>query len=125
MEFSYRQWTANEADARLDDPRVLASIHRAVFSSNTENILKSGPWDVLVVDECHHLSDWAPGGGDPRENFRLVRDLLEGLSPTGRVLFLSGTPHQGHVSRFENLLNLLRAPGEDEAALTGRVIYRT
>src|SRR5205085_8211698 len=44
---------------------------------------------------------------------------------SGRVLFLSGTPHQGHIPRFENLLNLLKRPHEPPERLSGRVIYRT
>ena len=38
---------------------------------------------------------------------------------------MSGTPHQAHAARFENLLRLLQAPGESQAAAAGRVIYRT
>src|SRR5262249_55909991 len=82
-------------------------------------------WDVIVVDECHHLSDWAAGGGDPREKFKLVRDLIGRQRDDGRVLFLSGTPHQGHESRFANLLDLLQRPNESPESLRGRVIYRT
>lgn len=54
-----------------------------------------------------------------------MRDLVGRQGPEGRVLFLSGTPHQGHPSRFENLLGLLRGPGEPDDAVRGRVIYRT
>lgn len=121
----FRQWSATENTAHLSDPLLVASIHRAVHVRNVERVLGTTPWDVLVVDECHHLSDWAAGGGDPREKFRLVRDLISRQQPGARVIFLSGTPHQGHASRFENLLGLLRAPGEPAEALAGRVIYRT
>ncbi len=121
----FRQWATSEGDARLTDPLVVASIHRAVHANHFERVLDTAPWDVIVVDECHHLSDWAAGGGDPREKFRLVRDLISRQQPEARVIFLSGTPHQGHASRFENLLGLLRAPGESAEALAGRVIYRT
>src|SRR5262249_51489767 len=71
------------------------------------------------------LSDWSVGGGDPVQMFRLVRDLVDRQPPDGRLILMSGTPHQGHVHRFENLLNLLKRDGESAAALTGRVIYRT
>jgi superfamily II DNA or RNA helicase len=125
LELPFRQWTATDRDARLEDQLVVASIHKAVHSANREQVLKSGPWDVVVVDECHHLTDWEPGGGNPRENYRLVRDLLEKVDADGRVLFLSGTPHQGHQARFENLLELLRRTGETATDFTGRVIYRT
>ena len=63
----FRQWsTSAEVDGRLDDPRLIASIHRAVHPQ----ALREPPpevtaWDVLIVDECHHLSDWAPGRGRP------------------------------------------------------------
>jgi superfamily II DNA or RNA helicase len=121
----FRQWSSAEADARLTDTRILASIHRAVHPRHRQQILSTDPWDVIVVDECHHLSDWGFGGGDPREQFKLVRDLIAKQTTDGRVLFLSGTPHQGHVSRFENLLNLLRGAEESSESLNGRVIYRT
>jgi Helicase conserved C-terminal domain len=41
------------------------------------------------------------------------------------VVFLSGTPHQGNMSRFENLLRLLKGEKEPDSAISGRVIYRT
>ncbi len=121
----FRQWTAMNADARLSDPRIVASIHKAVFGENAKRIKDAGPWDIIVVDECHHLSAWAPGGGDRRENFALVRELIAQQPPDGRLILMSGTPHQGHHSRFENLLGLLRREGEPLNALAGRVIYRT
>lgn len=96
LQLPFRQWTANDRDARLEDQLVVASIHKAVHGANTEQVLNSGPWDIVIVDECHHLTDWEPGGGNPRDNYRLVRDLLAKLDADGRVLFLSGTPHQGH-----------------------------
>lgn len=122
---NFRLWKAGEADARLADARVVASIHRAVHGDNFNKIVNTGPWDVIVVDECHHLSDWAAGGGDPVLKFRLVRDLIARQAPESRLLLMSGTPHQGHMHRFENLLQLLRRAAEPEQSLAGRVIYRT
>src|SRR3954471_7769735 len=51
---------------------------------------------------------------------RLVDDRLV---PRGRLLLLSGTPHQGHRDRLKNLLRLLSASGREQEA-RGRVIYR-
>ena len=121
----FRQWSSQLGDARLDDPRLIASIHRAVHQGQRDAILDTDPWDILVVDECHHLSDWAEGGGDPREKFKLVRELIRNQSGRGRVIFLSGTPHQGHASRFENLVGLLKGADESKEAINGRVIFRT
>jgi hypothetical protein len=125
LQLPFRQWTATDRDARLEDQLVVASIHKAVHGANSEQVLNSGPWDMVIVDECHHLTDWEPGGGNPRDNYRLVRDLLTKLDAEARVLFLSGTPHQGHQARFENLLQLLRRTGESAGDVAGRVIYRT
>jgi hypothetical protein len=118
---NFRLWKAGEADARLSDPRIGANLHRAVHGDNFKKIVNTGPWDVIVVDECHHLSDWAAGGGDPVLKFRLVRDLLARQGPNCRLLLMSGTPHQGHTHRFDNLLRLLRREAEPENALAGRV----
>jgi superfamily II DNA or RNA helicase len=125
MKMGFRQWSSNDGDARLSDSRIIASIHRAVNARHVKAIVEEQPWDVIVVDECHHLSDWAQGGGDPKEKFKLVRELLQRQSAAGRVLFLSGTPHQGHTSRFENLIGLLRGKTEKADEVAGRVIYRT
>ena len=125
LDLQFRRWKSGDQDARLSDPRIIASIHRAVHPNNFNSIVGSGPWDVIVVDECHHLSAWSPGGGDPVEKFRLVRELATRQNTSSRLLFLSGTPHQGHPTRFENILDLLRWPSEQHADVSGRVIYRT
>lgn len=121
-----RLWTADRVEARLkpgdSDAMVVASIHKAV--ANADLVAASGPWDVLIVDEAHHLTDYSPDGGDPQERMRLVRRLVtERLTPSGRLLLLSGTPHQGHLDRFKNLLRLL-SPRDDERDAAGKVIYR-
>jgi superfamily II DNA or RNA helicase len=122
----FRSWVASaERDARLDDNRVVASIHRAALEERQKEILAAPAWDMIVVDECHHLSDWAPGGGKPVAQYRLVEKLAERLGDEGRLLLMSGTPHQGHADRFKNLLKLLQRKSEPEEVLAGRVIYRT
>src|SRR5207237_953689 len=42
LDLAFRQWTASDRDARLEDPLVVASIHRAVHGSNAEAVVKSG-----------------------------------------------------------------------------------
>lgn len=122
----FRIWVAGpDRDATLNDPLVIASIHRAAANHHLEEVVASKPWDMIVVDECHHLSDWARGGGKPVRRYRLVDGLRRKMQPEGRFVLMSGTPHQGHPSRFENILALLRTDGEDEGAISGRVIYRT
>ena len=123
---AFRMWVAgDDNDATLDDRRVIASIHRAAYEGNQRRLLEAQSWDVLIVDECHHLSDWAKGGGSPVQKYSLVKRLIERQRPGGRLILMSGTPHQGHADRFENLLRLLNREGEAQEAVAGRVIYRT
>lgn len=123
---AFRSWVSgSDRDATLTDGRILASIHRACHPTHFEGFVGTPGWDLIVVDECHHLSDWSKGGGAPVRKMRLVQELLKRLRPGGRLLLLSGTPHQGSPVRFENLLFLLREEDEAESALAGRVIYRT
>lgn len=126
LDLSFRSWVASgDRDATLKDARVIASIHRACHHGRIDEVLKAPPWDMIVVDECHHLSDWAPGGGSPVAKYKLVEKLVERLGDDGRLLLMSGTPHQGHSDRFRNLLRLLKTKNESDAQLAGRVIYRT
>ena len=125
LDLEFRRWKSGDQDARLSDPRIIASIHKAVHPNNFDAIIGSGPWDIIVVDECHHLSAWSPGGGDPVEKFRLVRELVARQNESSRLVLLSGTPHQGHSTRFENILHLLQWPSAKHADIAGRVIYRT
>lgn len=116
---------AVQGNATLTDPLIVASIHRAVHPSHFDDVSESGPWDVVIVDECHHLSAWSSDGAGRTRQYALVERLLERLRPDGRVLLLSGTPHQGHEARFENLLRLLQRPGERPEDVRGCVIFRT
>jgi superfamily II DNA or RNA helicase len=117
-----RRFTSSDSDARPgSDSIVAASLQKAVREHNRQKLLEV-PWDVIIADECHHLSDY--GAGSTTLAFRLVRDLVAKQSPTGRLVLMSGTPHQGNPVRFRNLLSLLRRDGEDESALAGRVIFR-
>jgi superfamily II DNA or RNA helicase len=126
MQLGFREWKSQNGDAVLErDARIIASIHRAVHPAHASRMAATRPWDVLIVDECHHLNDSREGGGDPKRKYALVEALIARQPPTGRVILLSGTPHQGHAARFDNLLRLLRAPNEPPEAITGRVIYRT
>lgn len=127
LDIDARRWIAgSESDARLEtDNIVIASIHKAAFGDNLERISKSGPWDVVIVDECHHLSDWDPAGGNPNQSFKLVSQLVKAQRPEGRLVLMSGTPHQGSEARFKNILRLLSDDGKSVAGAAGRVIYRT
>jgi len=128
-----RRWTSTHQEARLlpgdSDPLVIASMHRAVYRGERVNHLdmvgKSGPWDVLIVDEAHHLTDYSADGSDPKLRLKLIKTLVKDrLTHDGRVVLMTGTPHQGNVARFKNLLRVLDEAGTHEGA-RGRIICRT
>ena len=79
------------------------------------------PWDLLIVDECHHLMP-SPFGEDSGlcRMLRLVAPQFE------HRLFLSATPHNGHTRSFTGLLEMLdpvrfTRTGEMNPAMRGRV----
>jgi superfamily II DNA or RNA helicase len=124
LDLGFRIWVAGtDSDARLTDGRVIGSIHRAVAPASFLPFSQTH-WDVIVIDECHHLSDYSPDGHSPLRKYKLVEELRDHMNPDGRLILLSGTPHQGHPNRFNNLIRLLRRAGESTTA-PGRVIYRT
>jgi len=121
------------AHAELREAQVIvASIHKAAYERNIQHWCdSSGAWDLLIVDECHHLSDWTNDGNNPQKQMRLVRDLVDKrLKPGGRLVLMSATPHQGNQNKFRNLLKLLSDMGYRDSpgslkSVAGRVVYRT
>jgi superfamily II DNA or RNA helicase len=119
-------------DALKEAQVIIASIHRAGYERNLRFWQQdSGAWDLVIVDECHHASDWSDDGSNPMKQMRLVRALVEQrLKPGGRVVLMSATPHQGNENKFRNVLRLLADKGYRDAtgslaSVAGRVVYRT
>lgn len=104
MGLGFRRWVAGEErDGNLEtDGRLIASIHRAAFPTNLEDVVATKPWDLLIVDECHHLSAYGKDDGKKAvKQYALVDKLVKKLPDGGRLILMSGTPHQGNASRFE------------------------
>ena len=83
--------------------RVIVSIDRAKSDNHVPIFKDSGDWDVIVFDEAHHLSKIEHQAVTQR--YQLAETLQ---SMTDRLIFLTGTPHQGRTTQFVNLLLLLR-----------------
>ena len=79
-------------------PRVIASIAAARRKEHAE-LLAGAAYDVVVVDEAHHLRDQASA------SYRLVNGLQKRF-----LLLLSATPVQNSLLELYNLLTLLQ-PG--------------
>ena len=60
------------------------------------------PWDLLIVDECHHFAP--QGGGRASQRTRMLREIRFLFE---HRLFASATPHNGKTVSFTGLLELL------------------
>ncbi|MDP2228792.1 MAG: RNA polymerase-associated protein RapA [Moraxellaceae bacterium] len=77
---------------------VLMAQELLVDHPDLAELAKSGEWDLLVVDEAHHL-EWTPEA--PSEAYALVASLAEKIPG---VLLLTATPeHLGIASHFARL----------------------
>lgn len=86
--------------------QVVASIQtlRDDHNGRHDRLFSSEPWDLLVVDEAHHLNADEDSGATLGYRFvdRLVRENL-----TRSRIFFTGTPHRGKDYGFFALLRLL------------------
>jgi len=101
-----------EADTNTTDfwhthPQVVASLQTLRTDSQERHtrMLEAPPWDLVVVDEAHHLNSDDKSG--PTLGYRLLQKLVDGHRVTSMVFF-TGTPHRGKNFGFLSLLRLLR-----------------
>ena len=70
--------------------------------ANGDRPLPHAPWDLLIVDECHHFAPQSGSRASQRTRMlREIRFLFE------HRLFASATPHNGKTVCFTGLLELL------------------
>jgi superfamily II DNA or RNA helicase len=85
--------------------RVIASIDRLKMPRRMARLLAAPRWDVITIDEAHHVSRVRYGSKiTVTQNYRLVEALR---GHTRDLLFLSATPHQGDAFQFWSLVQLL------------------
>jgi len=109
--------------------RVIASIDTLKRPKRLEALRLAPRWDLIVIDEAHHLSRKRYGKKvDTTQNYRLAEALR---GQTRNMLFLTATPHQGDGFQFWSLVQLLddqlfEAPEAmtEHRGLLNRVMYR-
>lgn len=101
-----------EADTKTSDfwhlhPQVVASLQTLRTNSNERHarMLEAPRWDLVVVDEGHHLNADEKGG--PTLGYQLVEKLSK-HNQIDSMVFFTGTPHRGKNFGFLSLLHLLR-----------------
>jgi superfamily II DNA or RNA helicase len=102
----------NDPAAFWAQPRVIASIAMARRREHAD-LLAQRTYDVVVVDEAHHLRDQASA------SYRLVNALQKRF-----LLLLSATPVQNSLLELYNLLTLLQ-PGIFRTQKEFRTAYMT
>lgn len=83
----------------------------AFNDQRTHGVVDAG-WDLVVIDEAHHVA----GSSEEVARHQLGRRLADA---TPRLLLLSATPHSGKSDAFARLLGLL-----DERFLHGQPVTR-
>jgi len=93
-----------------------------------QRLFEAEPWDLLIVDEAHHLNANEEAG--TTLGYRLVEGLVRNNLTRARIFF-TGTPHRGKDFGFFALLRLLRpdlfspsAPIEEQLPFLREVIIR-
>jgi ERCC4-related helicase len=101
-----------EADTPRSDfwgghSQVVASIQtlRMKNEARQNRMLESDPWDLVLVDEAHHLNADEETG--PTLGYKLVK-ALNNANRVQSMIFFTGTPHRGKDFGFLSLLSLLR-----------------
>lgn len=86
---------------------VIASFHtlRNDKGGRWDRLIAHEGWDLIIVDEAHHLNVKERGGAT--KAYRLVGHL-DKEEKVDSILFFTGTPHRGKNFGFFSLLNLLR-----------------
>ena len=118
-----------EADTRRGDfwgtaSQVVASFHtlRSDGRGARRRLLDADPWDLVIVDEAHHL------GLDKQTGRTLAYSLVADLEERKKIdslLFFTGTPHRGKDFGFFGLMRLVRPdlfdPEKDSAEQLARL----
>ncbi len=93
--------------------RAIISIDTLKKESVYREWLRECSWDIIVIDEAHHVADRSGGsriaGPSASQRARLAK-LLSSCSDT--LILTTATPHDGRARSFASLMNML-----DETAI--------
>lgn len=101
----------NEADSERsgfwdNNPFIVVSLQKLRMENDRqERLLSSEEWDMVIVDEAHHLN--ADEDTGLTLGYKLIKKLLDNKKISS-MLFFTGTPHRGKDFGFFALLKLLK-----------------
>ncbi|MBN2145092.1 MAG: DEAD/DEAH box helicase [Candidatus Aureabacteria bacterium] len=110
-------------------PLAIVSIDTIKKTERLEKLASGPRWDLVVIDEAHHLSRKKYGNKVERtQNYKMAEKIRNFCRD---MLLLTATPHQGDAYQFWSLIQLLddqlfETPEalKDHRGLLGRVLYR-
>ena len=97
-----------KADFWNTQKQVVASLQTLRMDRNDrhQRLLEADPWDLLVVDEAHHMNAHEETGATL--GYKLAEKLVR-ANRVKSIIFFTGTPHRGKDYGFLALLKLLRS----------------
>ncbi len=100
-------------------PRILTSVEYIKKRNILDQVFQR-PWDLIIVDEAHYLSE----SGTPQNPYRTKRTNLgiEIARKSRGLLLLTATPHNGYQNSFRSLIEYIEPTA---ATLVGDIERRT
>jgi len=102
-----------EADTPKSDfwqthSQVIASLPtlRKNHRNRHQRLFEAHTWDLVIVDEAHHLNADEQTG--PTLGYQFINQLINEQKKVKSAVFFTGTPHRGKHYQFFSLLKLLR-----------------
>jgi superfamily II DNA or RNA helicase len=123
MELRRRAPTVN---VFAQQPRMIVSMTLAARQAFLDELRHcQAAFDVVIVDEAHHLAE----RGTSVKRLTLLGRVLADKCRDGALLLLTATPHDGRTESFLSLLRLLDdyvevAPGEVALDVASRLVVR-
>lgn len=92
-------------------PIVLASSHLARRRDRRKQIIESGPWDVVLVDEAHHARRRGSNPTDSPNSLLALLTEMKSNNSWNALYLATATPMQMNPHEAWDLINLLELPG--------------
>jgi superfamily II DNA or RNA helicase len=125
-DFLERRKQAPTVNVFAQQPRLIVSMTLAARQIFLDELRQCpSPFDVIVVDEAHHLAE----RGSRTKRLALLGRALSRACADGAFLLLTATPHDGKTESFLSLLRLLdplveSGPSEVPLQMASRLIVR-
>ena len=102
-DFAERRRQAPNVNVFAQKNKLIVSMTLAARQVFLDELRKCPEYDVVIVDEAHHLAE----RGKRTKRLAVLGRVLEGISKDGALMLLTATPHDGRTASFVSLLRLL------------------